>query len=422
MKQALVDCNNFFVSCERVFNPQLRNHPVVVLSSNDGCIIARSQEAKALGIPMGAPYFEWADFMRIHDVKLCSSNFCLYGDFSERVMSTLSHFNPELEIYSIDEAFLNLEGIADPKSHCENLRKTVVQWTGIPISIGVGPTKTLAKVANQLAKKDPQLKGVSIPSKAEFTTILASLPTQEVWGIGSRTSRFLATKGIHTAGQLIQKEDLWIKQHLTVVGLRTVWELRGISCFDVEETPSPKQSILTSRSFGSPIFAKSALLEAVASFATRAAEKLREEKQRANWLQVFIQTSRHKEEYYSNSIIVNLSESTQYTPTLLNAAQKGLEAIYKEGPAYKRAGILLGGLVSEEEVQSDLFAPLSQEEASKQTALMKLMDEANEKFGYSILQFASAGSKKTPSTWKPQKNLRSPAFTTNWKELLIVKI
>ena len=234
---ALVDCNNFFVSCETVFNPKLRGRPVVVLSNNDGCIIARSQEAKALGIPMGAPIFKWRDFLERQRVTVLSSNFALYGDLSHRVMEILSYFNPNLEIYSVDEAFLALDGIADPEAHCRHIREKILQWTGIPVSIGIAPSKTLAKVANYKAKRDPALQGVYAPTN--FMPILKEFPIEEVWGIGGRLSLSLQRRGIYTVADLIAKDDLWIRKHLSVVGLRTVWELRGLSCLSLDEAPCP---------------------------------------------------------------------------------------------------------------------------------------------------------------------------------------
>lgn len=407
---ALVDCNNFFASCEKVFNPKLRHKPLVVLSSNDGCIIARSSEAKALGIPMGAPFFEWADFIKAHDVAVCSSNFALYGDFSSRVMRICERLNSDLEIYSIDEAFLDVSRVHNPLHHCLELRKTILQWTGIPVSIGIASTKTLAKVATRLAKK--QKEGVFFPSAAEMGGILETLPTQEIWGIGRRLSTFLAKRGIHTAAHLLRCSEMWIKQNLSVVGLRTVWELRGISCFVIDEEPPAKQSIMTSRSFGRPILSKEELGEALSSFATRAGEKLRQEGSLASWIQVFIWG---KEE--GRQVHLTLPEPTQYTPTLIAYAKEGLEALYRPGIAYKKGGVLLGGLVPQECYQPDLFVDSSV--SPKQRAAMELLDRANQKFGYRVLHFAAEGITKS---WQTKRQLRSPSFTTRWDEILTIRI
>ena len=417
---ALVDCNNFFVSCERLFNPKLIGRPTAVLSNNDGCIIARSQEVKDLGIPMGAPYFQWANFIKAHDVFICSSNFSLYSDISHRVMQTLSHFNPELEIYSIDEAFLCLEDLTDPLKHCRHIRQKVLQWTGIPVSIGIARTKTLAKIANYASKKDPALQGVCFPSPKEVDTILETVEVGKVWGIGRRLSSFLAKRGIHTAAQLRDQPDLWIKSHLSVVGLRTAWELRGIPCLNIEEVTAPKQSIMTSRSFGRPVFHLEELIEAACTYAARGGEKLRNEGSLASWLQVFAMTSRHHEQnYYGNQAHLVLPAPTDYTPTLLDYATRGLKRIFRSGCAYKKAGILLGGLVPARSYQQDLFATCSIAQETKRKTAMALLDKANGKFGYPILQFASEGIERP---WQRKREMRSANFTTRWSDLLTIYI
>lgn len=417
---ALVDCNNFFVSCERVFNPKLNKRAVVVLSSNDGCIVARSQEAKALGIPMGAPYFQWADLMRVHDVIVLSSNFSLYGDMSQRVMTTLAHFNPDLEIYSIDEAFLHLQNVEDSEKFSRFIRKKVLQWTGMPVSIGIASTKTLAKVANSQAKRKAELKGVCKPTQVQMDAILNALPVGEVWGIGSRLSSHLKKKGIHTVSQLCAQDDLWVRKELSVHGLRTVWELKGVPCFSIEEAPAPKQSIMTSRSFGRPIETKEELREAISTYVARGAEKLREENLLAGWLQIFITTSPHQEErYYANHANSLFLEPTDYTPKLLECASSMLDTIFRSGYAYKKAGALLGGLVSKYPYQTDLFIKQDPVKEAKQKAIMDLVDEANGRFGYPILQFAAEG---LAPKWRMKHSLRSPGFTTNWNELLSIQI
>ncbi len=372
-----------------------------------------------MGVPMGAPYFQWADALKAKDAVVCSSNFPLYADISNRVMQTLSHFNPELEIYSIDEAFLSLEGIKDPEAHCRLIRKKVLQWTGIPVSIGIAKTKTLAKVANRAAKKNLIFKGVYFPKDEELISILETLEVGEIWGIGRRISSFLASKGIHTAGQLCAKPDPWLKKNLSVTGLRTVWELQGTSCLDVEEIQPAKQSIMTSRSFGRPVFEEKELLEAICTHGARGAEKLREEGSLASSIQVFIMTSFGAEERYSNYATLTLDEPTDYTPALLNYAAKGLKQIFKPGFAYKKAGVLLGGLCSQNSYQQDLFVKQDLKENARRKAAMTLLDQANHAFGYKILQFASEGIERS---WKMKQDLRSPCFTTRWSELLTIKI
>ena len=358
---------------------------------------------------MGAPYFQWADFLKAHDVAICSSNFALYGDLSHRVMQTLSHFCSEIEIYSIDEAFLNMgEG---PLQQARIIREKVLQWTGIPVSIGIAPTKTLAKVANHIAKKNPQHKGVYFPTSQDLNAVLDQLDTQEIWGVGSRTASFLATKGIHTAGQLRDLPDIWVKKHLSVTGLRTVWELQGIPCSGLADAMPPKQTIMTSRSFGQPVTTQEHLLEAICSFTARGAEKLREEGSLASWLQVFTLIGGHAH--------VTLPEPTDYTPTLLDYASRAIRSIFRPGLAYKKAGILLGGLVPASRYQPDLFIPQDPATALKRKNAMALLDQANHDFGYNILHFASQGIVRP---WKKKSNMRSAAFTTRWSELLTIPI
>jgi DNA polymerase V len=412
---ALVDCNNFFVSCERLFDPRLHGKPVVVLSNNDGCIIARSGEAKKLGIPMGAPLFEWEEVILRNKVFVLSSNFALYSDISGRVMATLAEGHPDIEIYSIDEAFLGLEGIKDPLQHCREVRKKVVQYTGIPVSIGIAPTKTLSKVAGDLAKKEPE--GIfSFQDAALRDKVLNDLPVEDVWGIGSRLKVALEKKGIFTAGQFKDQEDLWIKKHFSVVVLRTALELRGISCLELEEAPATKQSLMTSRSFHAPLFTKEELHERISSFAARGGEKLREEESYASALHVFIQSSSHHEPYYSNGATIIFPEPTNYTPALIQAALHGLEKIFRNGVAYKRAGVLLTGLCAS--VQRNLFTKTSDETFEKQKRVMELMDRANGRFGYPILHIAAEGNREV----RRENPKRSPCYTTRWEELLKIRI
>ena len=296
---ALVDCNNFYVSCERVFQPCLNGKPVVVLSNNDGCVIARSEEAKALGIPMGLPFFQMRERFTGHTIETYSSNYALYGDMSTRVMTILKQFSPEVEVYSIDEAFLNLAGCGngDLISYGHLIHRSVKQWTGIPISIGIGETKTLAKLANRLAKRSDHVQGVvDLTSSQHQDDILASIPVKDIWGIGRSYSRLLQSNGIRTALELRDADDRWIRQQMGVVGVRIVWELRGISCLPLELSPPPKKSLMVSRSFGRPIATLDEMREAVATYTTRAAEKLRRHRLAAGILSVFLMTNRFKED------------------------------------------------------------------------------------------------------------------------------
>lgn len=409
---ALVDCNNFFVSIERLFDPNLRYKPVVILSTNDGCIISRSEEAKALGIPMGAPFYEWREFLEKRGVIYRSSNFPLYADMSNRVMQTLVELTPEVEIYSVDEAFLFFEDEVVSLSSMEKLRETILQWIGIPVSIGLAPTKTLAKTAGKKAKKEK--KGAyGLFTVEEIEKHLSTLPVCDVWGIGSRISSFLAKQGIHSALDFSKRDDAWIRKHLSVTLLKTAIELRGIPCLVHEEVVS-KQSIMTSRSFGTKLYKKEEIAEAVCYFATRGAEKLREENARATALDVFIMTGYGDENFYGNQVHITFPEPTNYTPDFITAAKRGLEAIFRPHLPYKRGGVMLSGLVPELAYQRDLFE--RDDQVDKKEALMNVLDHSKAKFGYDIIHY---GTFSTPN-WKSKRQLLSPCYTTRWSDLLTI--
>jgi DNA polymerase V len=309
---ALVDCNNFYASCERVFNPKIIHRPVIVLSNNDGCVIARSNEAKALGFKMGDPYFKVRDVIVRHGVAVFSSNYTLYGDMSHRVMQTLERFAPEIDVYSIDEAFLNLSGM-DARQFtdlADGIRRTVKQWTGIPVSVGIGPTKTLAKAANRVAKQDPDAKGRwFITSEAERLATLSRLKVEDVWGIGPAWAKRLHASGITTALQFSQQPDGWIRKELNVVALKTVMELRGTPCIPLELTPPPRKGLAVSRMFGRKLTDIEPISQALAAYVTRAAEKLRRDRMHARRMQVFLQNSPFTtdEPYYARSIAIHLT-------------------------------------------------------------------------------------------------------------------
>lgn len=412
---ALIDCNNFFVSCERIFDPSLHKKPVVVLSSNDGCIVSRSNEAKRLQIPMGAPYFKWRDFCEKNNVIVRSSNFALYGDISQRIMEILYLAHSDIEFYSIDEAFLFFHQEKLSLNFFHKLRSQILKWVGIPVSIGVSATKTLAKVAATVAKKKEE--GVYEITVANRDLIFTKMPVEEVWGIGWRLSSFLRKKNIKSVFDLVQKEDAWIKKNMSVTGLRTVWELRGICCYSCEE-PAPKQSIMTSRSFGQALEKKEPLLNALSHFASKGGEKLRQEKSLASTLDVFIMTSPHKDNFFHDYAHITFPEPTNYTPHLIEAAQKGLDSIFQKGFLYKKGGVLLGGLISENALPLDLFTPFSYEKKDKQIKLMKVMDEVNKKYGSEGAYFGS--SQKENNFWKVKSNQVSQAYTTKWDELLTI--
>ena len=418
---ALIDCNNFYASCERIFNPALEKKPVVVLSNNDGCIISRSNEAKAIGIPMGAPLFEMQNLIKKHDVKVLSSNYALYGDMSQRVMTTLMEFSPDIEIYSIDEAFLSLNGFEhkDLTGYARSIRETIKRRTGIPVSIGIGSTKTLAKVANKTAKKNPVLKNVfDLVHYPSVDEILEKMPVENVWGIGRSLSKMLNKNGVMNALQLKNLPDTWIKKNMTVVGHRLVWELRGISCLPLDMVVPPKKGIMCSRSFGKPVTKLEGLKEALSTYTTRAAEKLRAQNSLAGLIMVYVTTNPFNDTpYYSNAVTFSLPFPSANTAVLIRHAQQILERIYKEGYSYKKTGVFLSGIVPDDQVQRDLFA--AEPDLEREKNLFRAVDAINYQFGSDTIQYASSGLAKP---WRMKQAYRSPRFTTRWEEILKVKI
>lgn len=418
---ALIDCNNFYASCERIFNPALEKKPVVVLSNNDGCIISRSNEAKALGIPMGAPLFEMQALIKKHDVKVLSSNYALYGDMSRRVMTTLMEFSPDIEIYSIDEAFLSLNGFEHKNltDYARSIRAMVKQRTGIPVSIGIGPTKTLAKVANKSAKKNPALLNVfDLVHYPDANEILEKMPVENVWGIGRSLSKMLNRHGVSNALQLKNLPDTWIRKNMTVVGHRLVWELRGISCLPLDMVVPPKKGIMCSRSFGKPVTKLEGLKEALSTYTTRAAEKLRFQNSLAGLIMVYVTTNPFNDTpYYSNSVTFSLPFPSANTAVLIHHAHHILEKIFKNGYAYKKTGVFLSGIVPDDQVQRDLFA--AEPDLVREKKLFRAVDAINFEFGSDTIQYASSGMIKP---WRMKQAYRSPRFTTRWEEILTVKI
>jgi len=415
---ALVDCNNFYVSCERLFNPKLIGKPVVVLSNNDGCIIARSEEAKALGIGMGEPFFRRQAFLRQHSVQVFSSNYALYGDISQRVMAVLQELEPQVEIYSIDEAFLLLPaGENSGTLACaRNIRATIRQWVGIPVSIGIGPTKTLAKLANRIAKKNRECGGVfALCGRQQQDELLHSLEAGDVWGIGRRHARSLADCGIRTARDLRDCEDAWLRKKLSVTGLRTAMELRGISCLPLALAPVARKSITSSRSFGKPVRSLAELTEALATYVTVAGEKLRQEGLAAGCLQVFLATSRFREgeRQYSNSKTVALPAPSALTPELIRYARFCLGEIFREGYVYQKVGVVLADLLPQGRRQGFLF----QEDEPERLPLMAAVDRINSRWGRDTVQYAVAGFSRG---WKNRQERKSPAYTTSWQDLPVV--
>ncbi|MBU1054441.1 MAG: Y-family DNA polymerase [Proteobacteria bacterium] len=417
---ALADCNNFYVSCERVFNPKLEGKPVVVLSNNDGCIVSRSNEAKALGIKMAAPIFELSGMIKRHEVKVFSSNYALYGDMSQRVMETLSGFAEDIEIYSIDEAFLDLSGFSyeNLTEYGQKICSAVKQWTGIPISIGIAKTKTLAKLANKTAKKTPGTKAVidlTVSSRAE--SALAATKVSDIWGIGSSYSEFLERTGIKNALQLRDANSLLtnrIKRKLGVWGTRIIQELQGIPCYSIETCPPPKKGITASRTFKHPIENLSALKEAIATYISIGAEKLRMEKSVTSSLSVFLMTNRFKvKDFYYDLKTIELPVATNDTGELIGYASKALEEIYKKGRMYKKAGIMFKDLLHDTRIQMGLFDVRDRNRSEK---LMKALDTVNLKMGSDTLVYAATGLAKA-KPWHTVFEKRSPFYTTNWNQI-----
>jgi len=392
-KIALIDCNSFYVSCERLFNPKIRKKPVVVLSNNDGCIVSRSNEAKALGIKMGEPYFKAKDIIIKNNVHVFSSNYSLYGDLSRRVMRTLKRFNSDIEVYSIDEAFIDLSNFPDNEVEdvAQEIRATVLQWTGIPASIGIAKTKTLSKVANHIAKK--KKSGVTNFIGVEnIDPLLEKVDINDVWGVGRQLTKFYHKNGIYNAKQLKNKSNTWIKKSSNVLGSRTAMELRGISCIDIEKTKSKRKSCVVSRSFGQRIEKYQELKEAVAGYCLNASEKIRSESLIAKSITVFIRTSPFQSRfgYYSNSKTIDFPIATNDSIEIVKTALTILESIFKNGYRYQKAGVLLSGL-SESTNNKNLF---STEKDEKINNLMKSIDNTNYRYGRSTLSLASAGVQK----------------------------
>ncbi|MCD8349594.1 MAG: Y-family DNA polymerase [Planctomycetaceae bacterium] len=415
---ALVDCNSFYASCEKVFRPDLADRPVVVLSNNDGCVIAATKDAKALGLTMGVPYFQARPICRKHRVMVFSSNYTLYGDMSRRVMQTLRQFAVEMEIYSIDEAFLKLpemtkdiaEGLGD---HIVN---TVKQWTGLPVCVGLGPTKTLAKAANRTAK-NRGVRSLKMESPAEIDAILADMPIQDLWGISSRWTKRLNRLGVATALELKRMSPIYIRKSFNIVMERTVRELNGEPCIPLEVVPPNKKQIHVSRSFGKLVTDYVELEQAVATYAARVGEKLRRQNSFTTALLVYTATNRFREQdaQYFNSTTVPLFPATANTPDLIAAACKGLRTLYRKGYNYKKAGVLALDTTpaTKELSQGNLF--FDRTRRKKQVALMKALDATNARFGSGTLLYASQGFGQ--EDWRMQRKMQSPHYTTQWGEI-----
>lgn len=417
---ALIDCNNFYASCERVFRPDLNGKPVVILSNNDGCVIARSNEAKAMGIPMGAPAFKFEKLFKENNVHVFSTNFPLYGDMSNRVMNILSDFSPDMEIYSIDECFLKLHGfeLFNLQEHGLNMRLKVVKWTGIPISVGIAPTKALAKAANRIAKKFPErTNGVYIIDTDEKREkALKWLKIEDVWGIGRKHAKRLQDIGIFTAFDFIKLSDDWVKRNMSVVGLRLKHDLQGIPTLDLEDV-QPKKNIATTRSFETNYTEFEQLAERVTAFTASCAEKLRKQKSCCNSLMVFVQTNRFAKDLpqYNRNIVIKLPFATNSTIELTKFSLLALKQIFKEGYHYKKAGVIVQDFVPENEIQTQLFDNRNE----KHVPLMKAIDKINAQFGQQKIRLASQDPKKI---WKMKQQKLSPRYTTDLRDIITINL
>jgi len=433
---ALVDGNNFYVSCERVFRPSLNGIPVICLSNNDGCSIARSNEAKALGIKMGAPYFQVKHFEESNGLVALSANFALYGDLSDRMMSIAAGLGPTQEIYSIDESFIGLDGVrGDLVERSHKIRSRILQWVGIPCGIGIGSTKTLAKLANHIAKTAERKPGVypdhlaqvcnlAALSTAELETVFEATEVGEVWGIGRRISKQLTEGGIKTVQDLVRMDPATVRRGWSVVLEKTVRELQGMQCIGLDDAPSPKKEIACTRSFGHPVIEVSGLTEAVTEFASRAAEKVRKQHSLAADVMVFIRTSPfRKDAQYSRSIVVPLRRPSADTGAIVQAAVLGLQAIYRPGYKYAKAGVMLLDLQPNSVVQGELDLGDSDcaDELADKTRLMTALDTINQRFGKGTMKMASAGLDGDRRVWSMKQERRTPGYTTNWDDIPVAR-
>lgn len=422
---ALIDCNNFFVSCERVFRPELKNKPTLVLSNNDGCVVARSQEAKDLGIKMGVPLFKIRDIVEKNKVNLFSSNFELYGDMSNRVMTILESFTENIEIYSIDEAFLDITdlGIKDYEKFGQDIINKIKKYTGLPVSVGIASTKTLSKLANEIGKEERRFNAVTdliSLTEEELDEKLSKIKVGDIWGVGHNRNFLLQSKGIYTAKDLKYSNRVWIKNKLSIMGERTQLELKGVCCFEVDQSPNPKRGISSTRSFGKYITNFAELKQAVSSYIAIAARKLRQQKSTVEYITVYIRTNRFNQDpKYTNAYTIRLSDCSDYTPTLTKYAVEALKQIYKDGYKYQKAGVFLTGIRPKESKQMNLFGVNDLDKDKNQTAINHSFDRINSKYGRNLIRTGSEGFIKS---WTIKREAVSPRYTSEWSGVLRVKI
>ena len=418
---ALVDCNNFYASCERLFQPALQQKPIVVLSNNDGCVIARSNEAKALGIPMGAPAFMIEPLIKKHQVAVFSSNYILYGSLSNRVMNVLRGCAAAIEVYSIDEAFLDVSGMKhhDLFAWALQVQQKVTKEVGIPISIGVGQTKTLAKMANRYAKKERKEVGVYVAQEEwQRLHLLQQTRVEDIWGCGRQYSNLLTQHNVFTAADFVQVQEEWVRKKMTVVGVRMQQELKGISCIGYDTLPPNKKCIQTARSFGTLLQHKNELREPIASYANSCATKLRKQKTCTSSVYVFIHTNRHRtqDRQYFKSVTISLDTPTNDSAAIIQAALKGLDIVFRPGYQFKKAGVLVLDITPDDQVQTSLFDTTDR---GKSHVMMKALDEVNQLYGKNTVQYAVQGFKKK---WRLKQAKLSPCYTTNIHEVLTIQI
>ena len=431
---ALVDGNNFYVSCERVFRPSLNGCPVVVLSNNDGCAVARSNEAKALGIKMGAPWFKIKHLAESEGLVALSANFALYGDLSDRMMSLAAGLGPNQEIYSIDESFIDVTGVrGDLTERSHKIRSRILQWVGIPCGIGIGATKTLSKLANHIAKTAERKPGSypahlsQVANLAEMTPlelepVLAATEVGEVWGVGRRIGQQLKDAGVHTVLDLTRLDPAMVRSRWSVILERTVRELQGTPCIDLDQAPSPKQEIACTRSFGHPVTELHHLAEAVTDFASRAAVKVRKQGSLAGQVLIFVRTSPFRQEpQYSRSITVPLRRPSADTGILVNAALSGLERIFLPKFNYAKAGVMLLELRPNSQQQTELALEDDEQVDSKRGRLMTSLDELNQRFGRGTVLMGSAGLAGEKRAWSMKQERRTPAYTTCWEDIPVAR-
>lgn len=426
---AMIDCNNFYASCERVFDPSLIGKPIAILSNNDGCVIARSEEAKDIGVEMGAPEFKYRKVFKEKGVAVRSSNYALYGDMSHRVMETLRYLTHDIEVYSIDEAFAELSTNVFPNltEYGKVIKETVYNWTGLPVSVGIASTKTLAKVANHIAKKNPEYEGVfDFTASNKKDELLKDFPVNKIWGIGNGLTIRLNRYGIHNALELKNtiNNKKWIRKQMAVTGLRTVLELNGSPCSGLSVGRDSRKGILSSRMFGKPLYQLDEIQEALSTFTTRAAEKLRAQNSVASCIQIQLIGDKYDNirGKYKFGAYFPIPVPTADTPTLITIAKKLAQKVFESGRKYKKASVMLTGIIPQSEVQMDLFD--SELYTQKQHRLMECMDRINAKFGRNYTAFAATGLHKEGdhrNKWLMNQNYLSKRYTTRWDELMVVK-